>query len=303
LASRRPAFFHLQSAQKIIERLRNGKLKVRDLRLTPKPLRKIVKKALEKSPAERYQNSNQFFIDLVTHLASTTDITSIDSELINFIRQHTQTNGNIRSPLPDGKPDILDSLLEKYDNEADNLERPPEEMTSARTSEKEPRPTVEPAAGILTDKQADSITSYFEGEDNVKTIIDVIRLSERGHKKPFVRGGIAAAGLLILFFFLDIAFQWTASGTALYNFIFPPAIKITSVPSGAKVYLNEKMQAGATPITIDKIQPGVYQLKLTIDKYNPIVKSLLIPSKGDIKILGSKVVMEISLIISNLRQA
>ncbi|MCH7753889.1 serine/threonine protein kinase [candidate division KSB1 bacterium] len=281
-------FFHLQSAQKIIETLRNGKLKVRDLRLTPKPLRKIVKKALEKSPDERYQNSNLFFIDLVTHLASTTDITSIDSELINFIRQHTQTNGSSRSPLADEKPDILDSLLEEYDNEADNLERPPEEMTSARTLEKKLRPAVEPAAGILTDKQADSITSYFEGEDDVKTIIDVIRLSERGNKKSFVRGGIAAAGLLILFFFLDIAFQWTASGTALYDFIFPPAIKITSVPSGAKVYLNEKIQAGATPITIDKIQPGVYQLKLTIDKYNPIVKSLLIPSKGDIKILGEQ---------------
>jgi len=235
-------FFHLQGAQKIIETLRNGKLKVRDLRLTPKSLRKIVKKALEKSPDERYQNTNQFFIDLVTHLASTTDITSIDSDLINFIRQHTQTNG-IRFPLPDEKPDILDSLLEEYDHEADNLERPSEEMTSARTSEKEPRAASEPAAGSLTDEQADSITSYSEGEDDVKTIIDVIRLSERGNKKPFVRGGIAAAGLLILFFFLDIAFQWTASGTALYDFIFPPAIKITSVPSGAKVYLNDKKQA------------------------------------------------------------
>jgi len=280
-------FFHLEHAQKIIETLRNGKLKVRDLKLTPKSLRKVVKKTLEKSPDERYQNANQLFIDLVTHLASTTDITSIDTELTNFIRQHTQTNGSILSPLPDEKSDILDSFLEKYDNETDTHERPPEEITSARASEKEPRPVVEPAAEIRTD-EVDSGTSYFEGEDDIKTIIDVIRLSERGNKKLFVRGGIAAAGLLILFCFLDIAYQWTASGTALYDFIFPPAIKITSLPSGAKVYLNEKMQAGATPITIDKIQPGVYELKLTIDKYNPIVKSLLIPSKGDIKILGEQ---------------
>jgi len=280
-------FFQLEHAQKIIETLRNGKLKVRDLRLTPRPLRKIVKKALEKSPDERYQNANQFFIDLVTYLASMADVTSVDTDLANFIRQHTQTDENIRSPHADEKPEVFDSFLEEYDNETDNFERQPEEMSSGRFFEKEPRSAVKPVAEIRADK-ADGVTSYFEGEDDVKTIIDVIRLSERGNKKLFIHGGIAAAGLLLLFFFLDIAFQWTGSGTAIYDFIFPPTIRITSAPSGAKVYLNEKIQAGATPITIDKIQPGVYELKLTLDKYKPIVKSLVIPSKGDIKILGEQ---------------
>jgi len=281
-------FFHLEHAQKIIETLRNGKLKVRDLRQTPKALRKVVKKALEKSPDERYQNSNQFFIDLVTHLVSTADITSIESELINFIGQHTQTNGSAQPTLPDESSDLVDSLLEKYDRGgAHNAERA-EEIISTDPSQKKSDTAAQLTAEILTDEQARSVTSYFEGEDDIKTIIDVIRLSERGNKKLFVRGGITGAGLLILFLFLDIAFQWTASGTAIYDFIFPPAIKILSMPAGAKVYLNEQMQTGETPITVDKIQPGVYELKLTMAKYNPVVKSLLIPSKGDIKILGEQ---------------
>ncbi len=281
-------FFHLEHAQKIVETLRNGKLKVKDLRLTPKPLRKVIKKALEKSPDERYQNANQFFIDLVTHLVSTTDVTSIDSELTNFIGQQTQTNGSHQPSLPDEKPDALDSLLAKYEMEAYSPKETPEGIIATEPPPKDTYTAGQSAAEVLSDDQADSITSYFEGEDDIKTIIDVIRLRERGDKKLFVRGGIVAVGLLLLFSFLDIAFQWTAGGTAIYDFIFPPAIRITSLPSGAKVYLNEEMQAGTTPITIDKIQPGVYELRLTMDRYKPIVKSLVIPSKGDIKILGEQ---------------
>jgi len=281
-------FFNLEHAQKIIETLRNGKIKVRDLRRTPKSLRKIVKKALEKSPDERYQNSNEFFIDLVTYLVSTTDITSIDSELINFIGQYTQTNGSVQPALPDQGSDLVDSFLEKYKrDDAHNSERA-EEIISTDSSQKKSHTPAQPTAEILTNEQASGVTSYFEGEDDIKTIIDVIRLSERGNKKLFIRGGIAAAGLLMFFLFLDIAFQWSATGTTIYDFMFPPAIKITSVPAGAKVYLNEQLQMGETPITVDKIQPGIYKLKLTLDKYNPIVKSLLIPSKGDIKILGEQ---------------
>jgi len=146
------------------------------------------------------------FIDLVTHLASTTDITSIDTKLTNFIRQHTQTNESILSPLPNEKSDILDSFLEKYDNETNTHKRPPKEITSAKASEKKPRPIVEPATEIRTD-EVNSDTNYFENEDNIKTIIDIIRLSEHNNKKLFVRDGITATGLLILFCFLDITFQ------------------------------------------------------------------------------------------------
>lgn len=288
-------FFHLEHNQKIIETLRNGKLKVKDFKRTPKPLRKVVQKALARSPEDRYQNANQLYIDLVTFLASNFDSTSIDTELAHFVTLNTRSGSY--SPKDTSSESSVDGLtvLDEVENDVfskskkskEDLDKIEEFIFSQ--PEKNTRPPVSLATPeSFSEDKVTSSDTYFEGEDEVKTIIDVIRLSERGHKQLFAKSGIAAAGFLVLLFFLDIAFQWTAIGTAIYDFIFPPAIKITSMPSGAKVYLNNKLLPGVTPMEIDKIQPGAYELKLIMKSYSPIVKSLIIPRKGDIKITGEQ---------------
>lgn len=128
-----------------------------------------------------------------------------------------------------------------------------------------------------------------EGEDDLKTVIDVIRLSTSRHKRIVNTIGISLAGFLLLFFIVDIAFQITSLGRGIYNRLFPPAIKITTAPSGAMVSLDNKPISGKTPLSIPRIAPGVHELTLTYPGYAPLVKSIQVPSKGDIKVSGEKV--------------
>jgi serine/threonine-protein kinase len=128
-----------------------------------------------------------------------------------------------------------------------------------------------------------------EGEDDLKTVIDVIRLSTSRHKKILNTIGISLAGFLLLFLIIDISFQITSLGTGIYNRLFPPAIKITTAPSGAVVLLDNKPISGKTPLSIPRIAPGVHELTLTYPGYAPLVKSIQVPSKGDIKVSGEQV--------------
>ena len=131
-----------------------------------------------------------------------------------------------------------------------------------------------------------SIYSEEEGEDDLKTVIDVIRLSTKSNKKKFTTAGIAFLGFIMLFFIVDIFFQMTAMGEGVYNRLFPPAIRISTVPSGATVYLDQKRVSGVTPLSIPRIAPGVHELTLTYAGYSQLVKSVHVPSKGEVNISG-----------------
>jgi len=136
---------------------------------------------------------------------------------------------------------------------------------------------------------APSIESEEEGEDDLKTVIDVIRLSTKRHKKVLTFGGVSLLGLIVLFLILDITFQMTSLGEGIYNRLFPPAIKISSLPDGATVYLDNKLINAKTPLSIPKIAPGVHELKLAYPGFSPLAKSIHVPSKGEIKVAGEKV--------------
>ncbi|MDZ7336767.1 MAG: PEGA domain-containing protein [candidate division KSB1 bacterium] len=134
-----------------------------------------------------------------------------------------------------------------------------------------------------------SVASEEEGEDDLKTVIDVIRLSTDRHKKVFTRIGIGFATAAILFFVLDLVLQLTPIGSAIYDRLFPPAIRISSLPVGATVYLDNKPINGKTPLSIAKISPGVHELRLTAPGFSPLIKSIHVPSKGQVKVAGEKV--------------
>jgi serine/threonine protein kinase len=133
-----------------------------------------------------------------------------------------------------------------------------------------------------------SIYSEEEGEDDLKTVIDVIRLSTKRHKKLFTVAGVSVLGALVLFLIFDIMFQLTSFGEGVYNRLFPPAIRISSLPAGATVYIDNKPVAGKTPLSISKISPGVHELKLTYAGFSPLIKSIHVPSKGEVKVTGEK---------------
>ncbi len=128
-----------------------------------------------------------------------------------------------------------------------------------------------------------------EGEDDLKTVIDVIRLSTKRHKKVITIAVASVMGVLVLFQIFDIMLQLTSLGEGIYNRLFPPAIRISSLPVGAAVYIDNQPINGNTPLSIPKISPGVHELKLTFPGYSPLIKSIHVPSKGEVKVTGEQV--------------
>lgn len=125
-----------------------------------------------------------------------------------------------------------------------------------------------------------------EEEEEVRTIIDVIRLSARSHKKTILltAGGVLAA--LLLFTLVDTFTRWTAWGASIYDFLFPPAIRLVSFPPNAQVYLDDRLLPKTTPLAIEKISPGVHKLTLTLPRFEPITRSIQVAPQGRASIIG-----------------
>jgi serine/threonine protein kinase len=167
--------------------------------------------------------------------------------------------------------------------------QPPEPQPSGPSTFEEPTKKSEPPPSeppIQDVPYYKVIEEDEEDEEEIRTIIDVIRLSTRSHKKAILAtlGGLVAA--FLLFSFLDTTMQWTSYGTGLYNWLFPPAIRIVSFPPNAQVYLDDKLMPQNTPLAIDKISPGVHKLTLLLPRFDPIVRSIQVPPKGQAVVQG-----------------
>ncbi len=291
-------FFVHDDTHKIIEVLRNGKLKIKDISETPAPLKTVLEKALEKDIEKRYQNANQFYIDLVTYLVLSAENVNCELELKRFMSdfksdiatsngtEKTSTKTKSDEPSDVALNDSNKGALPASDQSSSEQEIP--QFDISETVIDNPR-NEELSLEIVPAIQEQNFEYNEVGDDEIKTIIDIVRLSTRGHKKLVLRSSAIFLALLTLFFVMDISFQWTNVGAGVYDFFFPPAIKITSVPTGASVFLNDEKVNGKTPVSIADISPGVYELKLVSENYKPIVKSIYVPSKGQAEIKGEEV--------------
>lgn len=131
-----------------------------------------------------------------------------------------------------------------------------------------------------------SIIEYADEDEEVKTIIDVVRLSARTHKKGLVLTAISLIAAMIGFTVVDTFARFTAIGENIYDYLFPPAVRISSIPTGAEVYLDDKPLQETTPVSIPEISPGVHKLMLTMPRFEPIVKSINVPRKGQLQVAG-----------------
>jgi serine/threonine protein kinase/5-hydroxyisourate hydrolase-like protein (transthyretin family) len=291
-------FFQNDDISKIVQTLRNGKLRLRESKYTPEPLRKVLNKALEKSPESRYQNANQFYIGLITYLVINRDTSKIETELGEFVSKFTLNRPE--NKLVKRKFTIKDSdnffetvfdVTQKDDLSAGKpgVESIPfEEISEDDHYQNEVQEFVPKVKAVIPKRDDAILQSEMEAADEIKTVIDVVRLSTRGHKQLFIKSAVSLTGLIVILFILDIAFQWTQLGTGIYDYLFPPAIRISSVPAGAKAFLDNKPILGATPVSVKKIQPGVHELKLTLPGYLPIVKSIQVPRQGKVYVKGEK---------------
>ncbi len=164
--------------------------------------------------------------------------------------------------------------------------------------DKRSKPSAEPEVKILESQHtpvSETPSKFYsivedmdDDEEELKTIIDVVRLSARSHQKSIKIGLISLVASFVLFTVVDTFAHFTALGTSIYDFLFPPAIKIVSIPPGAQVYLDDKPLQKTTPLSIEEISPGVHKLMLTMSRFEPIIKSIHVPRKGELQVAGEK---------------
>lgn len=317
--------FKETSPSSAIQNLRSGNwdlalLKAAD---TPGMLVQVVERALQKDPRQRYQSANHMYLDLMNYLATQGSSTDYALELGTLVQRLTparkyetpatgtpaapETISVFDAPLFDeGLVDLKaeenftiaeaemvlnmdeSQLAFKSEPPSENFEPTPPLPFEVEVPQMEEAENKSNAAPLSREGAFYKVLEEEEEENEARTIIDVVRLSARTHRKAilFSLGGLASA--LLLFAVLDVVTGWTSFGRGIYDLLFPPAIKIVSFPPGAQVYLDDEPLHETTPLAIEKISPGVHKLTLTLPRFEPIVRSIQVPSKGNITVAEEK---------------
>lgn len=311
--------FKENSPSTTVQSLRNGAWDLALLKATdtPEPLVHVVERALQKEPRQRYQSANQIYVELMDFLAQREPALDYALELGTLVQRLAPSRANVAlHETPATPPPVITvpafeenfagsvppedftiaeaEMVLNLDESKLNFNREPEserfEPTPVLPFEVDVPPQVEPerteteAAPMPQEGAFYKVLAEEEEENEARTIIDVVRLSARTHRKAIVRtlGGMLAA--FVLFVIGDVWGRWTSLGTGIYDMLFPPAIKIVSFPPGAQVYLDDEPLPKTTPLAIEKISPGVHKLTLTLPRFESIVRSIQVPSQGSITV-------------------
>ncbi len=121
-------------------------------------------------------------------------------------------------------------------------------------------------------------------ESKEKTIFDFVLDRYTQYKKRIRNVLISCVLFTLLFLTIDTVFlQITGIGISWHNKIWPPAIVLDSLPSGAVVSLTNKAgidvlesKNNTTPVSIPKILPGNYTLVMDMDMYLTIERKITI---------------------------
>jgi hypothetical protein len=185
-----------------------------------------------------------------------------------------------------------------------SLTSPPTNRWTSNNHRKEPmssessRPTFTPinrtanvsrSMNIRTENFNPLVTTEYgdsEDDENLKTVIDVIRISARNNKRRLIQFAAALLIGMAVFGVFDTLKGWTPAGVWMYDKLFPPAIEIVTVPPNARAFIDDQEIAGRSPVAIDEISPGVHKLELQLEGFKPIVKSLFVPREGAIRVQG-----------------
>ncbi|MDZ7268847.1 MAG: PEGA domain-containing protein [candidate division KSB1 bacterium] len=331
--------FKEQDAETMIRHLRNGEW---DLSLlaenrVPAALIKIVEKAIQREPSQRFQSANQMYMELMSYLSQHAPALDYAMELANAVARVAPAQesraasgadsesgrlggfaGFEEMPAADphaGEATTLNDVFTAEGGDDRGFEATPRNRSTAQqprssntaqdefewrsgTTQRdfpeeleltpEPEDVEQRAKGGSEPQDVAfyKVIAEEEEEEEVRTIIDVIRLSARSHKKTIFLsvGGVLAA--FLLFTLVDTFTRWTAWGASIYDFLFPPAIRLVSFPPNAQVYLDDRLLPKTTPLAIEKISPGVHKLTLTLPRFEPITRSIQVAPQGRASIIG-----------------
>lgn len=259
----------------------------------PTQLVNILNKTMEVDLTKRYQTANHMYIDLLQYLISCNETGELMDDLAAFISgmfvsppsltpTHFSTPGDFtdltQSPLSGSESSFISEAWNTETTGKTSRGLSPADVPSSRSRRQNKMP--QPVADVSP------LPVDGEGEDDLKTVIDVIRISARNHKKRILQVCAGIMATLLTLGVLDTINGWTGAGVWMYDFLFPPAIEIMSVPLNARIRLDDLEVQGRTPLSIEKIKPGVHKLELLLEGYKPIVKSLFVPRDGAIRVQG-----------------
>lgn len=281
----------------------------------PVEMQKIVLHAMQKQPEKRYATAGEMRQEIHNLLDRTSGRHDLGDDLAKWIKGlFPETEKQIqktRVTAPEPQEPIDEDFAGEFDLESfyeptAEIE-PSQDDTVLENSQRADKTGVQASAEkktdeeILTAPESSSRSFVFkkqtstlpavseeESEDELKTIIDVVRLSARSHKKAIFGTLITLLFLFLTFTGLDTGFQWTNYGANIHDFIFPPAIKIITVPAGAQIFLDDKDLQVKSPASIPRIAIGVHKLTLRIAGYPDVIRSIQVPGKGILTIVGEK---------------
>ena len=316
--------FGQTQADELVESIRRAKIDTEALREADVPVevQKIILQSMQKEPQQRYRSAREMRLDIDEFLARIDGKQDLSEELANWV-QNLFSQSNVvsedkrktdESPVTTVSTATEEDLLS--DIEMDSFYEPQlegdgekpgtsiplqaEQSSDIETTDVDEDksidtlPEIDFEAQEIIPYEPDSIvptkleTEEEEAEDELKTIIDVVRLSARTHKKAIIGSLVGILAAFLLFSSIDTVFRWTAWGEGIYDFIFPPAIKIVTIPPDAKVFLDDKDLNITSPVSIPRISPGVHKLTLSMPGYPDVIRSIQVPSKGAVTVVGEK---------------
>lgn len=280
----------------------------------PPALAKILFKALEVDLSKRYQSANHMYIDLLQYLISCNETGELMDDLSRFLAKYVPTS-SLDTPItaPTGYNTPAQTSREvsnaSYFNSSPGNSSDPfqasrtapnfssiSQVTQPQSLPNQPKlNNTNHSRHAIPKHQPNYQTIEFdleEGEEELKTVIDVLRVSARNNKKHLFQIGFSILFMICLFGVFDTVNGWTRAGVWIYDFIFPPAIEIVTLPANAQIYLDENPVEGKTPLSIAEINPGVHKLVLSLPGYKPITRSLFVPRDGAIKIQGKSQIQD-----------
>ncbi|MCI0330155.1 MAG: protein kinase [candidate division Zixibacteria bacterium] len=222
----------------------------------PVPLQRIVLKALKKDPLERYQAAGEMYVDLYNY-QRTSPLESPQAELSRFVNSLLMLRPDERPP----KEDTTDTLRRIADKSKQIIATREVQYRGVRDDEEVPvKDVVQAAAGadaapsaVGTPKAPPPKKSASAEAPTMLKATPPPRPVKRppevtGKKKSIVWPIGIAAGILIV-------------GAALWFVLFAKkTVTLSTVPSGAMVFINGEKEEGATPIELKDLPEGEHDL-------------------------------------------
>jgi hypothetical protein len=273
----------------------------------PEGFSAILKKALQKDPANRYKSANEMYVDLyqLARRHYPGEPTSNLSRMVHSIYVKEEDDEAPEPVKEDRKESIKTQILETPpEPEPEPVPPPPREKEAPPEKPKEEKPPEKPKIPEPEPEEAEAktviynapeeeakTTIYSSESDDAKTVIRDLPFAKDKPKKPpfdfaaaiaplknidkriwmYGGGGILVLILLFVIVSLFSGGEGASGPSGDYR------VWINSVPEGATVYINDE-RSGKTPLQLNNIDDGTYKMRIEMDDADVIATQLTFPN-------------------------